>query len=80
MYAAQRFFSSAALGWGDELGLWVAAAINANLIDPVYGLKTSTKDEYKRLKERHDKTQEEFKEAFEMFDKDGSGAIDIDEL
>ena len=62
LYAAQRFFSSAALGWGDELGLWVAAAINANLIDPVYGLKTSTKDEYKRLKERHDKTQEEFKE------------------
>ena len=29
LYAAQRFFSSAALGWGDELGLWVAAAINA---------------------------------------------------
>ena len=27
---AQRFFSSSALGWGDEAALWVSAAINAN--------------------------------------------------
>jgi len=60
--AAQRFFSSAALGWGDELGLWVAAAINANVIDPYFDVETSTKDEYKRLKERYDAEQEEFKQ------------------
>jgi hypothetical protein len=60
--AAQKFFSSAALGWGDELGLWVAAAINANVIDPFFDVETSTKDEYKRLKERYDAAQEEFKQ------------------
>jgi len=60
--AAQKFFSSAALGWGDELGLWVAAAINANVIDPFFDVETSTKDEYKRLKERYDAEQEEFKQ------------------
>ncbi len=40
--ASQRFFSSAALGWGDELGLWVGAAIAANVVYPYYDLETTT--------------------------------------
>lgn len=59
--AAQRFFSSAALGWGDEASLWVSAFINANVTYPYYDLETTTKEQYKQLKKEYDAQQAEFK-------------------
>lgn len=59
--AAQRFFSSAALGWGDEIGLWTTAIINANVTYPYYDLKTTSKEQYKKLKKEYDAQQAEFK-------------------
>lgn len=60
--ASQRFFSSAALGWGDEMGLWISAAINANITYPYYDLETTTKEQYLQLKEEYDAKQREFAE------------------
>ena len=60
--ASQRFFSSAALGWGDELGLWVSAAINANITYPYYDIETTTKEQYQKLKQEYDEKQREFAE------------------
>lgn len=56
LYAAQRFFSSAALGWGDELGLWAAAAVASQ----VEG--TPVKEVYADMRKRYDAQQEKFKE------------------
>jgi hypothetical protein len=53
--AAQRFFSSAALGWGDELGLWTAAAIASQTTD------TPIKEVYAEMRKTYDAEQEEFK-------------------
>ena len=58
--ASQRFFSSAALGWGDEMGLWISAAINANITYPYYDLETTTREQYLQLKEEYDAKQREF--------------------
>ena len=44
--AAQRFFSSAALGWGDELGLWGAAIAASASVDTPVG------EIYAQMKER----------------------------
>lgn len=60
--AAQRFFSSAALGWGDEASLWVSAFINANITYPYYDLETTSKEQYKKLKKEYDAQQAEFKQ------------------
>ena len=59
--ASQRFFSSAALGWGDELGLWVGAAIAANVVYPYYDLETTTSEQYKKAKKEYDEQQKAFK-------------------
>jgi len=53
--AAQRFFSSAALGWGDELGLWTAAIAASQTTD-----KTA-KEIYTEMRKTYDSQQEEFK-------------------
>ena len=58
--ASQRFFSSAALGWGDELGLWVGAAIAANVVYPYYDLETTTSEQYKKAKKEYDEQQKAF--------------------
>lgn len=54
--AAQRFFSSMALGWGDELGIAVAAA----------GASASTgenwSDVYKAMKKSYDEQQRQFEQ------------------
>lgn len=46
--SAQRFFSSTALGWGDELGLWTAAiaasVATGNPVDEVYNEMRKTYD------------------------------------
>jgi hypothetical protein len=60
--ASQRFFSSAALGWGNEMGLWISAAINANITYPYYDLETTTREQYLQLKEEYDAKQREFAE------------------
>ena len=60
--AAQKFFSSAALGWGDEIGLWVSAAINANVTYPMYDLETTTREQYKKLKSDYDEKQRQFEQ------------------
>tara|TARA_S200002703_G_scaffold159797_1_gene174760 strand:- start:67 stop:2382 length:2316 start_codon:yes stop_codon:yes gene_type:complete len=60
--AAQRFFSSAALGWGDEMGLWVSAAITANITYPYYDIETTTKEQYNQFKKEYDAKQREFAE------------------
>lgn len=62
--SAQRFFSSAALGWGDEMGLVVAAAVNSQLIDPLVApeLNSTFSEEYQRLKKRYDEEQAAFTE------------------
>jgi hypothetical protein len=60
--ASQRFFSSAALGWGDEMGLWISAAINANITYPYYDLETTTREQYLQLKEEYDAKQRKFAE------------------
>ena len=62
LLAAQRFFSSSALGWGDEAALWVSAAINANITYPYYDLETTTKEQYNKLKKEYDAKQREFAE------------------
>lgn len=53
--AAQRFFSSVALGWGDELGLWTAAIAASQTTD-----KTA-KEIYAEMRKTYDAQQEEFK-------------------
>jgi hypothetical protein len=57
--AAQRFFSSTALGWGDELGLWTAAIIASQTTD------TPVKEVYESMRKAYDSKQEEFKERQE---------------
>jgi hypothetical protein len=56
---AQRFFSSAALGWGDELGLLVAAGVAS--------LQTGepTGEILFKMRQQYDKNQEEFNERFQ---------------
>lgn len=53
---AQRFFSSMALGWGDELGLWTAAmaasVATGNTLEEVYA----------DMRKDYDQKQEEFKQ------------------
>ena len=52
--AAQRFFSSSALGWGDEIGLWVAAiAASGTTGNPV-------KEVYADMRKHYDAKQEQF--------------------
>jgi biopolymer transport protein ExbB/TolQ len=54
--AAQRFFSSMALGWGDELGLGLAAAVaSVTTGKPV-------KEVYADMRKSYDAQQEQFKE------------------
>ena len=54
--SAQRFFSSMALGWGDEMGLWTAAAIaSASTGTPI-------KEVYADMRKTYDAKQEQFKE------------------
>lgn len=53
--ATQRFFSSVALGWGDELGLWTAAIAASQTTD-----KTA-KEIYAEMRKTYDSQQEEFK-------------------
>jgi hypothetical protein len=53
--ATQRFFSSVALGWGDELGLWTAAIAASQTTD-----KTA-KEIYAEMRKTYDAQQEEFK-------------------
>jgi hypothetical protein len=53
--AAQRFFSSAALGWGDELGLWTAAIAASQTTDK------TPKEIYTEMRKTYDAQQEEFK-------------------
>ena len=57
--AAQRFFSSAALGWGDEVGLWIAAITASQTTD------TPVKEVYESMRKAYDAKQEEFKERQE---------------
>lgn len=54
--SAQRFFSSMALGWGDEMGLWTAAAV-ASVAEgkPI-------KEVYEDMRKTYDAKQEQFKE------------------
>ena len=54
--AAQRFFSSAALGWGDELGLWGAAIAASASVDTPVG------EIYAQMRKDYDAKQEEFKQ------------------
>jgi hypothetical protein len=62
--AAQRFFASTAAGWGDEMGLWVAAAINSQVVDRFVApqLNSTISGEYQRLKTRYDEEQAAFAE------------------
>lgn len=54
--AAQRFFSSTALGWGDEMGLWTAAAAAS------VATGTPIKEVYADMRKTYDAQQEQFKE------------------
>jgi hypothetical protein len=54
--ASQRFFSSMALGWGDEIGLATAAAIASATTGNSY------KDIYADMRKTYDAQQERFKE------------------
>lgn len=54
--AAQRFFSSMALGWGDEIGLATAAAVASATTGNSY------KDVYADMRKTYDAQQEQFKE------------------
>jgi len=54
--AAQRFFSSMALGWGDEMGLWTAAAAAS------VATGTPIKEVYADMRKTYDAQQEQFKE------------------
>ena len=62
--AAQKFFSSAAVGWGDEAGLWVSAFLNSQVVDRFVApeLNSTVTKEYKRLKKRYDEEQAVFAE------------------
>ena len=63
--AAQRFFSSMALGWGDEMGLWTSAVINAMPVVGTYaqyGIDTTVREQYDKLRAEYDAKQEAFKE------------------
>lgn len=53
--AAERFFSSMALGWGDELQLWHEAQIESRFFSD-----ESYEDIHKRLREEYDLRQAEF--------------------
>ena len=54
--AAQRFFSSMALGWGDEMGLWTAAAVaSATTGNPI-------KEVYADMRKDYDAKQANFAE------------------
>lgn len=54
--ASQRFFSSMALGWGDEMGLWTAAAAAS------VATGTPIKEVYADMRKTYDAQQEQFKE------------------
>ncbi len=54
--SAQRFFSSAALGWGDEMGLWTAAAAAS----VATGVPIS--EVYADMRKTYDAKQDAFKE------------------
>ena len=54
--SAQRFFSSAALGWGDEMGLWTAAAAAS----VATGVPIS--EVYDDMRKTYDAKQDAFKE------------------
>jgi len=54
--AAERFFSSVALGWGDEMQIWVNAQYESQFSDENY------EDIHKRLRQEYDERQEEFKQ------------------
>ena len=61
--AAQRFFSSMALGWGDEMGLWTSAVINAMPVVGTYaqyGIDTTVREQYDKLRAEYDAKQEAF--------------------
>lgn len=63
--SAQRFFSSAALGWGDEVGIWTAAVIAAAPVVGTYaryGLDTTVREQYDKLKAEYDQKQAEFEQ------------------
>ena len=63
--AAQRFFSSMALGWGDEMGLWTASVINAMPVVGTYaqyGIETTVREQYDKLRAEYDAKQEAFQE------------------
>lgn len=66
---AQRFFSSAALGYGDELGIATAAVISGLFIED-----TPISQIYKEEKEKYNRKQEEFKK------RQGGAAITADIL
>ncbi len=62
--AAQRFFSSAALGWGDDMALWTTAAINALPVVGTYaryGIETTVREQYDQLRSEYDAKQREFR-------------------
>ena len=54
--AAERFFSSVALGWGDEMQIWVNAQYESQFSDENY------EDIHKRLRQKYDERQEGFKQ------------------
>ncbi|MDG1949632.1 MAG: hypothetical protein P8J32_02275 [bacterium] len=54
--SAQRFFSSAALGWGDEMGLWTAAAAAS------VATGTPISEVYADMRKTYDAKQDAFKE------------------
>ena len=66
---AQRFFSSAVLGYGDELGIATAAVISGLFIED-----TPISQIYKEEKEKYNRKQEEFKK------RQGGAAITADIL
>lgn len=53
--ASERFFSSLALGWGDDMQLWVQSQNESLYSDE------SSEDIYKRLRSEYDQRQETFK-------------------
>ena len=54
--ASERFFSSMALGWGDDMQLWVQSQSESLYSDE------SSEDIYKRLRTEYDQRQSEFKQ------------------
>jgi len=73
--AAERFFSSVALGWGDEMQIWVNAQYESQFSDENY------EDIHKRLRQEYDERQEEFKQrqpgAYTVADVAGSIASPV---